>query len=215
MKDKVLSFLLAGIITVTSPSIFASGIPVVDVTAIAKTVEEGLNRAAEAARQLEQLKQQYEQTIKYAEEQKKRLEGFTDFSNGFNDASNYMKDSLSTITDSAKSDLNSLRSQYNLSSDVVETQQRYDAILAKIKFYENFNTQMQERAKRLTNLQKEFSNADTPQKKADLSNQLNTEKLTMELQLKQYDIAERQMKFEQEAAYESRLINIVNEMLRH
>lgn len=76
-----------------------------------------------------------------------------------------MKDSLSTITDSAKSDLNSLRSQYNLSSDVVETQQRYDAILAKIKFYENFNTQMQERAKRLTNLQKEFSNADTPQKK--------------------------------------------------
>ena len=196
MKYKVLSFLLAGIITVTSPSIFASGIPVVDVTAIAKTVEEGLNRAAEAARQLEQLKQQYEQTIKYAEEQKKRLEGFTDFSNGFNDASNYMKDSLSTITDSAKSDLNSLRSQYNLSSDVVETQQRYDAILAKIKFYENFNTQMQERAKRLTNLQKEFSNADTPQKKADLSNQLNTEKLTMELQLKQYDIAERQMKFE-------------------
>ena len=215
MKDKVLSFLLAGIITITSPSIFASGIPVVDVAAIAKTVEEGLNRAAEAARQLEQLKQQYEQTIKYAEEQKKRLEGFTDFSNGFNDASNYMKDSLSTITDSAKSDLNSLRSQYNLSSDVVETQQRYDAILAKIKFYENFNTQMQERAKRLTNLQKEFSNADTPQKKADLSNQLNTEKLTMELQLKLYDIAERQMKFEQEPAYESRRINIVNEMLRH
>ena len=84
MKDKVLSFLFAGIITITSPSIFASGIPVVDVTAIiAKTVEEGLNRAAEAARQLEQLKQQYEQTIRYAEEQKKRLEGFTDFSNGF------------------------------------------------------------------------------------------------------------------------------------
>ncbi|WP_430733557.1 type IV secretion system protein [Escherichia coli] len=101
MKDKVLSFLFAGIITVTSPSIFASGIPVVDVTAIAKTVEEGLNRAAEAARQLEQLKQQYEQTIRYAEEQKKRLEGFTDFSNGFDSASSYMKDSLSTITNSA------------------------------------------------------------------------------------------------------------------
>ncbi|WP_250555681.1 type IV secretion system protein, partial [Escherichia coli] len=64
MKDKVLSFLFAGIITITSPSIFASGIPVVDVAAIAKTVEEGLNRAAEAARQLEQLKQQYEQTIR-------------------------------------------------------------------------------------------------------------------------------------------------------
>ncbi|HAX5209906.1 TPA: conjugal transfer protein TrbJ [Escherichia coli] len=193
MKYNVLSIVLAGIITVTSPSIFASGIPVVDVAAIAKTVEEGLNRAAEAAKQLEQLKQQYEQTIKYAEEQKQRLEGFTDFSNGFDNASSYMKDSLSTITNSAKSDLSSLRSQYDLSSNVTETQQKYDAILAKIKFYENFNNEMQERAKRLTSLQKEFASADTPQKKTDLSNQLNTEKLTMELQLKQYDIAERQL----------------------
>ncbi|EGD7062442.1 conjugal transfer protein TrbJ [Salmonella enterica] len=202
MKDKVLSFLFAGIITITSPSIFA-GIPVVDVAAIAKTVEEGLNRAAEAARQLEQLKQQYEQTIRYAEEQKKRLEGFTDFSNGFDSASSYMKDSLSTITNSAKSDLSSLRSQYDLSSNVAETQQKYDAILAKIKFYENFNNEMQERAKRLTTLQKEFASADTPQKKADLSNQLNTEKLTMELQLKQYDIAERQLENERKAQYET------------
>ena len=102
-----------------------------------------------------------------------------------------MKDSLSTITNSAKSDLSSLRS--HLSSNIAETQQKYDAILAKIKFYENFNNEMQERAKRLTTLQKEFASADTPQKKADLSNQLNTEKLTMELQLKQYDIAERQL----------------------
>ncbi|EBY1626382.1 conjugal transfer protein TrbJ, partial [Salmonella enterica subsp. enterica serovar Kentucky] len=84
-----------------------------------------------------------------------------------------------------------------------ETQQKYDAILAKIKFYENFNNEMQERAKRLTTLQKEFASADTPQKKADLSNQLNTEKLTMELQLKQYDIAERQLENERKAQYET------------
>ncbi|CAD5879854.1 TPA: type IV secretion system protein [Escherichia coli] len=189
---KLLTILLSGILTITSPSLFA-GIPVVDAASIAKTVEEGLNRAAEAAKQLEQLKQQYEQAIKYAEEQKKRLEGFTDFSHGFDSTSSYMKDSLSSITNSAKSNLNSLRSQYELSSNVAETQQRYDAILAKIKFYENFNNEMQERAKRLTTLQREFASADTPQKKADLSNQLNTEKLTMELQLKQYDIAERQL----------------------
>ena len=189
---KLLTILLSGILTITSPSLFA-GIPVVDAASIAKTVEEGLNRAAEAAKQLEQPKQQYEQAIKYAEEQKKRLEGFTDFSHGFDSTSSYMKDSLSSITNSAKSNLNSLRSQYELSSNVAETQQRYDAILAKIKFYENFNNEMQERAKRLTTLQREFASADTPQKKADLSNQLNTEKLTMELQLKQYDIAERQL----------------------
>ncbi|MCQ5512814.1 type IV secretion system protein [Escherichia coli] len=199
---KLLTIVLSGILTVTSPSLFAS-IPVVDASSIAKTVEEGLNRAAEAAKQLEQLKQQYEQAIKYAEEQKKRLEGFTDFSHGFDSTSSYMKDSLSSITNSAKSNLNSLRSQYELSSNVAETQQRYDAILAKIKFYENFNNEMQERAKRITNLQKDFASADTPQKKADLSNQLNTEKLTMELQLKQYDIAERQLENERKAQYEA------------
>lgn len=199
---KLLTILLSGILTITSPSLFA-GIPVVDAASIAKTVEEGLNRAAEAAKQLEQLKQQYEQAIKYAEEQKKRLEGFTDFSHGFDSTSSYMKDSLSSITNSAKSNLNSLRSQYELSSNVAETQQKYDAILAKIKFYENFNNEMQERAKRLTTLQKEFASADTPQKKADLSNQLNTEKLTMELQLKQYDIAERQLENERKAQYEA------------
>lgn len=199
---KLLTIVLSGILTVTSPSLFAS-IPVIDASSIAKTVEEGLNRAAEAAKQLEQLKQQYEQAIKYAEEQKKRLEGFTDFSHGFDSTSSYMKDSLSSITNSAKSNLNSLRSQYELSSNVAETQQRYDAILAKIKFYENFNNEMQERAKRITNLQKDFASADTPQKKADLSNQLNTEKLTMELQLKQYDIAERQLENERKAQYEA------------
>ena len=120
-----------------------------------------------------------------------------------------MKDSLSTITNSAKSDLSSLRSQYDLSSNIAETQQKYDAILAKIKFYENFNNEMQERAKRLTTLQKEFASADTPQKKADLSNQLNTEKLTMELQLKQYDIAERQLEAEQKAQHQA----IVNQLM--
>ncbi|EFY8938569.1 conjugal transfer protein TrbJ, partial [Shigella sonnei] len=72
-----------------------------------------------------------------------------------------------------------------------------------IKFYENFNNEMHERAERLTTLQKEFASADTPQKKADLSNQLNTEKLTMELQLKQYDIAERQLENERKAQYET------------
>ncbi|EHK2204813.1 conjugal transfer protein TrbJ, partial [Escherichia coli] len=92
---------------------------------------------------------------------------------------------------------------------VAETQKKYDAILAKIKFYENFNNEMQERAKRLTTLQKEFASADTPQKKADLSNQLNTEKLTMELQLKQYDIAERQLEAEQKAQHQA----IVNQLM--
>ncbi|HGV2842309.1 TPA: conjugal transfer protein TrbJ, partial [Escherichia coli] len=45
-----------------------AAISVVDPASIAKTVEEGINRAKEAAANLQQLKEQYEQTIKYAEE---------------------------------------------------------------------------------------------------------------------------------------------------
>ncbi|MCZ5926200.1 conjugal transfer protein TrbJ, partial [Escherichia coli] len=48
-----------------------AAIPVVDPASIAKTVEEGISRAKEAAANFQQLKEQYEQTIKYAEEQKR------------------------------------------------------------------------------------------------------------------------------------------------
>ncbi|UCQ29634.1 type IV secretion system protein (plasmid) [Edwardsiella tarda] len=187
----------------------ASGIPVVDVAAIAKTVEEGLIRAKEAANQLAKLKEQYEQSVKYAEDQKKRLEGFTDFSGGFDSASSYMKDSLSSITDGAKSDLSGLRDQYGFSSSNSTVQARYDGLLQKIKFYDDFNDTIKSRANRITSLQNAFSNADTPQKKADLANQLSTEKMTLDMQIKQFDIAERQM----ESAEKARQVQASNELM--
>lgn len=198
MKRLAWFFLLASL----SGQVMASGIPTVDVAAIAKTVEEGLTRAKEAANQLNQLKEQYEQQMKYAEDQKQRLEGFTDFSSGFDSASSYMKDSLSSITDGAKSDLSGLRDKYGLSSSDSTTQARYDGLLQKIKFYDEFNDSMRDRANRITSLQNTFSSADTPQKKADLANQLSTEKMTLDMQIKQFDLAERQMESAEKARQE-------------
>ncbi|EBG4516807.1 conjugal transfer protein TrbJ [Salmonella enterica] len=208
MKIKLISTLI--VLSLTSGFAVASGIPVVDVASIAKTVEEGINRAQEAANQLSQLKDQYEQSIKYAEAQKERLEGFTDFSSGFDSASSYMKDSLSNITDGAKSDLSGLRGQYGLSSNDSTTQARYDGLLQKIKFYDDFNKSMRERANRITGLQNAFSGADTPQKKADLANQLNTEQMTLDMQIKQYDLAERQMESAESARQEQARVNWLN-----
>lgn len=185
----------------------ASGILVVDMTAIAKTVEEGAARAKEAADNLAKLKDQYEQSVKYAEAQKERLEGFTDFKSGFDSASSYMKDSLSSIADNAKSDLSGLRDKYELSSQDNVTQERYDGLLQKIKFYDDFNSSMRTRADRITQLQKSFASATTPQKKADLANQLSTEKMTLDMQIKQYDIAERQMDSAESARQEQARIN--------
>lgn len=170
-----------------------AGIPVVDMAAIAKTVEEGLTRAEEAAKNLAQLKEQYEQSVKYAQEQKERLEGFTDFRGGFDNASSYLKNSLSDISNNADSDLGNLRRRYNLTSSDSQTQSRYDAILKKITFYEDFNESIRRRADRITNLQNTFSTTTTPQQKADIANQLSVEQMTMDMQIKQFDIAERQM----------------------
>ncbi|EFI4715957.1 conjugal transfer protein TrbJ [Escherichia coli] len=210
MKNKFLALLLA-----ISFNNYASGIPVVDVAAIAKTVEEGLTRAQEAANNLAQLKQQYEQSIKYAEEQKKRLEGFSNFSNGFDSASSYMKDSLDQITNDASKNLSDVRNKYNLSSDSANIQARYDATLKKIKIYEDFNDNLQSRAKRMQKLQESFATATTPQEKADLANQLNTEKLTLDMQIKQYDIAERQLTAQNEAEYEQLRKESISGMFKH
>lgn len=198
-----------------SGQVMASGIPTVDVAAIAKTVEEGLTRAQEAANQLNQLKEQYEQQIKYAEDQKQRLEGFTDFSGGFDSASSYMKDSLSSITENAKSDLSGLRDKYGLSSSNSVAQARYDSLLQKIKIYDDFNDSLRDRANRITSLQNDFSSADTPQKKADLANQLSTEKMTLDMQIKQFDLAERQMESTENARYEVERKNIINNLHKH
>ena len=211
MKKLAYVVLLASL----SGQVMASGIPTVDVAAIAKTVEEGLTRAQEAANQLNQLKEQYEQQIKYAEDQKQRLEGFTDFSSGFDSASSYMKDSLSSITDDAKSDLSGLRDKYGLSSSDSTAQARYDGLLQKIKIYDDFNDSLRDRANRITSLQNDFSSADTPQKKADLANQLSTEKMTLDMQIKQFDLAERQMESAENARYEVERKKIISNLHKH
>ncbi|EDW8942691.1 conjugal transfer protein TrbJ [Salmonella enterica subsp. enterica] len=193
----------------------SAAIPVVDPASIAKTVEEGLIRAKEAAANLQQLKEQYEQTIKYAEDQKKRLEGFTDFSNGFDSAESYMKAKLADLNDYSKTNVDNLRDAYNLRTNNSIAQTRYDSFLKQIDFYENFNKSLLERANRMQKLQSSYSNANTPQQKADLSNQLNTEKLTLEMQIKQYDIAERQLKAQADAEYEKNRQLAISGMFKH
>lgn len=217
-KSAIVGLLLS---TIFFHSAWAGGIPVFDGIGLAKTVEEGLTRAKEAAsnlaqlkKQFDQVKQQYEQEVQYAQDQKSRLEGFTDFSGGFDSASSYLKSSLSDVTSSSRTGLSGLRNQYGLSSKDNTAQARYDGILQKIKFYDDFNTSMHQRANRLTSLQKSFASATTPQKKADIANQLSTEQMTMDMQIKQYDIAERQMESVEKANYEVQRKNIMHQLFK-
>ncbi|EER1783461.1 conjugal transfer protein TrbJ, partial [Escherichia coli] len=107
------------------------------------------------------------------------------------------------------------RDKYNLKSESNLAQTRYDSILKQIDFYEKFNKSLLERANRMQNLQNSFSHANTPQQKADLANQLNTEKLTLEMQIKQYDIAERQLASQAAAEYEQNRQSTISAMFKH
>ncbi|EBM8661363.1 conjugal transfer protein TrbJ, partial [Salmonella enterica subsp. enterica serovar Typhimurium] len=127
----------------------------------------------------------------------------------------YMKTRLSDLTDHSKENVNSLRDKYNLKSESNLAQTRYDSILKQIDFYEKFNKSLLERANRMQNLQNSFSHANTPQQKADLANQLNTEKLTLEMQIKQYDIAERQLASQAAAEYEQNRQSTISAMFKH
>ncbi|EGH9360838.1 plasmid conjugal transfer protein [Salmonella enterica] len=169
-----------------------AGILVYDPTAVAKTVDEGLTRAQEAAKQYEQLKQEYEQSVRYAEEQKKRLEGFTNFNTGFDTASSYMKDRLTDLTDVKSYDVDSELDKFNL-NDSESIKARLEGAAAKVKFLDSYNDDLKNRASKLESLQNKFNQATTPQQKADLTNQLQTEQINMQYFMKQNELAEKQM----------------------
>lgn len=171
---------------------YSSGIPVVDVASIAKTVEEGLTRAHEAAQQYEQLKREYDQSVKYAEEQKKRLEGFTNFNSGFDTASSYMKQQLKDLTDTKQYDVDSELDKFGLNSSE-SIKARLEGGAAKVKFFDAYNVELKDRATKLEILQSKYNEATTPQQKTDLTNQLQTEQINMQYFMKQNELAEKQM----------------------
>ncbi len=188
-KKSLISILFSLSLTSVSHS---SGVPVVDVASIAKTVEEGVTRAKEAAQQYEQLKREYEQSVKYAEEQKKRLEGFTNFNSGFDTASSYMKQQLNDIADPKKYDIDSELDKFGL-NDSESIKARLEGAAAKVKFFDAYNLELKDRATKLESLQSKYHQATTPQQKADLTNQLQTEQINMQYFMKQNELAEKQM----------------------
>lgn len=191
MKKTLLAALLTSQVLCTT-SAFATGIPVYDAIGVAKTVQEGLTRAQEAKAALDQAVREYEQAKRFGEDTKRRFEGISDFSHGFDTVSSYMQDSLSKITEKSGSNLETMRQEHNLRSEDAKTQEKYDQLLKKIAFYDNFNKAVSDRAKRLESLQSDLRSADTPQKKSDLANQLAMEQMTLDMQIKQYDLAEKQ-----------------------
>jgi type IV secretion system protein VirB5 len=195
---KVFIAAIAGMLLL-SPHAFSAGILVFDTVAIAKTIEEGLNRAQEAKAAFDQATKDYEQAKSIGEDAKRRFEGYSDYSDLFDTAASYMKDDLSALAEAE--DIGGLRDKYGLVSDDEGVQQRYDGELQKIALYDNFNKQLTKGAQQLDTLQGRFESATTPQQKQDIANQIELEMVKTNAVIQQYQFA--QGKISQEAHIEA------------
>ncbi|EAZ4194922.1 conjugal transfer protein TrbJ [Salmonella enterica] len=203
MKKQLISAAVSAVLVFSAPA-FSTGIPVVDVTAIAKTVQEGLLRAQEAKAALDQAMREYEQAKNIGEDAKRRFEGYSDYSNLFDTASSYMKGNLSEL---AKPDnIGSLRQQYGLVSNEPAVQSKYDGMLQKISLYDNFNKQLTDNSRQLDSLQGRFSSATTPQQKQDIANQIQLEMVKQNSVMQQYEFAQAKIEKEEEIKQMQRTI---------
>lgn len=201
MKKQLISAAVSAVLVFSAPA-FSTGIPVVDVTAIAKTVQEGLLRAQEAKAALDQAMREYDQAKNIGEDAKRRFEGYSDYSNLFDTASSYMKGNLSEL---AKPDnIGSLRQQYGLVSNEPAVQSKYDGMLQKISLYDNFNKQLTDNSRQLDSLQGRFSSATTPQQKQDIANQIQLEMVKQQSVIQQYQFAQAKVDEEETIAKKKR-----------
>jgi len=201
MKKQLISAAVSAVLVFSAPA-FSTGITVVDVTAIAKTVQEGLLRAQEAKAALDQAMREYDQAKNIGEDAKRRFEGYSDYSNLFDTASSYMTGNLSEL---AKADnIGSLRQQYGLVSNEPAVQSKYDGMLQKISLYDNFNKQLTDNSRQLDSLQGRFSSATTPQQKQDIANQIQLEMVKQQSVIQQYQFAQAKVDEEETIAKKKR-----------
>lgn len=161
----------------------ASGIPTVDVAAIAQAVMDALQQAQEAADQLAAMQEEIEQSQKQFEETKEMTTGNSGFGGKYYDASLY--DYLPTSPTSGSweqiyssmdsSTLNSYRNKYGLKSDNDTQQEVFDKQLTNLRTLEGAYKANNLRLENLKNLQALADAAQTPQEKEDIQARLQVE----------------------------------------
>ncbi len=197
MKKLLKPTLLALSLAIITPNIsLASGIPTVDAAGIATTIAENVKTLAQLKEQLDAMNEQINQAKQFANDTKKRFEGNWNLGDLISN-----DDFLRTLPQQAKDilignansyDIGNLRNKYGLSSDNVQTQKSYDALM---KYAERMNDVYQNTLKRIKNLEKikDLANAaTTPAQKQDVANKLALEQLSFNQEqeaLRQMEIA--------------------------
>lgn len=192
MKNKIRSIALAIAVAAgtAGQTAHASGIPTVDMAAIAQAVMDAMQQAMEAADQLaaaqeqiSELQRQYEQSQQQFEELKDMTTGNSRYGTKY--WSEEMYDYIPTsptqgswediYADMNQSTLEQYRNKYGLVSENELQQEVYDTQLTNLRTLENAHRANNLRLENIKNLQALADSATTPQEKEDIQTRLIAE----------------------------------------
>ncbi|NOI06707.1 type IV secretion system protein [Vibrio anguillarum] len=202
---------------VASSSVFASGIPVVDVASIAQMLKDGLVRAKEFKDQMGEARNRLLEMKSQGEHYKQMVEGHYDFEDVLNDP--YLNqfialDDWKEIYEDAQG-LENLRDEFGLYSDDPKIQRRYDNQLRQYQLRQKYYRNSVERNKRMQKLYQEFNGAANPAAKSDIANAISFERMQMQnddqLMASMDEMMERQQMLERDSAARENTRKLMNE----
>lgn len=185
MAHKLRTLVLVLALTTGTQSLqsHASGIPTVDLAAIAQAVTDAMQQAQEAAANLTALQDQLDEAKRQFDETKGLITGNSRYGSKFNDPAMYDYLPTSTTAGSwediySKMDagtLNSYRGKYGLVTKNASQQAVFDKQLTNLRTQEAAYRANNLRLENLRNLQALADSARTPQEKQDIQSRLQIE----------------------------------------
>lgn len=153
---------------------FAGGIPTFDAGNITTTINENVKTLKQLKEQLDALNSQIKQAKQFAEDTKNRLEGNMELNSLFNNdqfLNSLPKDTKDILTNGMS--IAGLRDKYGLKTENASLQKNFDGLMAFTERTEKNYKNTLKRINDLKQLKVLADSADTPAKKADISNKLS------------------------------------------
>lgn len=204
MKKVLVAGLLATAMLVAAPTIYATGVPTLDVVTGGILTANGLAQAKQALDALNQAKEGIEQAKAQFDEYKNLISGNSNLGDFMDNPTINKILPLSEWGDvySDAKRLPELRSRYGLTSDDSAVQKMFDKVLTATGVLEdNYNASTQ-RVKNAEELRKQLNIVETPQQKQDL--QLRYQQELLELQNQQMRMENIKMLMEQQEKMENK-----------
>lgn len=197
MKYKRITCLIVASLALT-PVVNASGIPTIDIAALIANVKDGLIKVQQFKEKISEAKNRLKQLKATGEHYKEMVDGHINFEDILNDP--FLNDhiALGEWKDIYKSidDISDLRSELDMYSDNPAIQSSYDSKLKQLAVMREFYDMTVERNTNLSNMLDQFTLADNPAAKADLSNSIQFESAQIENDAKMMDTMSAMMEEE-------------------